>query len=178
MADTIAIAGVIIPVCPKCGRTAKTVETRFGMRHKCCGMHSWRGKPLVDQETHDLRQQAHAAIDPLWQKGIMRRSFVYQKLAELMRIAPDQCHVSMMGPGRLRQVIELAPTLAAMNDEKMQKRRIGPPQPRCDCGKLASPKRIRNSGDRRCKSCIKAEAGSEQPEGLATSSRGHAASGS
>jgi hypothetical protein len=121
-------------------------------------MHSWRGKPLVDQETHDLRREAHAVIDPFWKQGLMRRSFVYQKLAELLRIAPEKCHIAMMGPGMLRKVIDLAPQLAALHDKKLISRRIGPPQPRCDCGKLASPKRIRNTGDRRCKQCIKAEA--------------------
>lgn len=177
VADTIAIAGVIVPICPKCGRTAQTIETQYGLRHRCCGMHSWRGKPLVDQETHDLRRLAHAAIDPLWQKGIMRRGFVYQKLAELLRMAPDDCHISKMRPAMLRKVLNVAPALAELNDEKLAQRRIGPPQPRCNCGKLASPKRIRNTGDRRCKSCIKAEAGSEQPEGLATSSKDREASG-
>lgn len=178
MADIVAIEGVIPPKCPKCGRTAMTVRTQYGPRHQCCGMHSWRGKPLVDKETHDLRREAHAAIDPLWQSGKMRRSFVYQTLARLMRITGEECHIAQMNPVELRLVIELAPEVAAVEDIKLNTRRPGPPQPKCDCGKLSSPKRLARYGDRRCRACIREAEALELSGALATSSKDRVASGS
>lgn len=44
------------PSCPKCGREAKATQTRYGVRHDCCDLHSWHGRPLVDQATHDRRR--------------------------------------------------------------------------------------------------------------------------
>lgn len=133
---------------------------------------------MVDQQTHDLRRLAHAAIDPLWQSGKMRRSFVYQTLARILRIPPDECHISKMGVLRLKAVIEAAPYVAEVEDSKLNERRLGPPQPKCDCGKLSSPKRLAKNGDRRCRACIKEAEALGPLAAPAISSKGHAASGS
>jgi len=55
------------PVCPKCSMNARATQTRYGVRHECCGLHSWDGKPLVSKEVHAARNRCHAAFDPLWQ---------------------------------------------------------------------------------------------------------------
>lgn len=57
------------PICPACGSLAKASNTRYGIRHTCCGLHSWDGKPIVSQQVHDARQRCHAAFDPIWQKA-------------------------------------------------------------------------------------------------------------
>jgi hypothetical protein len=145
---------VIAPTCPNCGRTALTKRTQYGARHSCCGMHSWRGKPLVDQETHDLRRQAHALVDPIWQGRGMTRGEVYRALAEALGIPPIECHISMMGPDRLQQVLKHAPSIAAHAQARVEHKQA---VPRCQCGNLSSPKRIQRTGDKRCRSCIRVE---------------------
>lgn len=45
------------PICPSCGQPAKERMTRYGVRHDCCGLWSWGGKPLVDAATHAARRQ-------------------------------------------------------------------------------------------------------------------------
>ena len=57
------------PICPSCGSEAAKFNTRYGIRHSCCGLHSWGGKELVSQEIHDARQMFHAAFDRLWKTG-------------------------------------------------------------------------------------------------------------
>ena len=57
--------------CPGCGRRSRVAHTKYGRRDSCdrCGVHSWRGKPLVTPEVHAARQRFHAAFDPLWQRA-------------------------------------------------------------------------------------------------------------
>lgn len=57
----------MINLCPKCARPAKESQTRYGIRHDCCGLHSWGGKPLVTPQVLAARQRFHAVFDPLWQ---------------------------------------------------------------------------------------------------------------
>ncbi len=87
------------PICPKCGSEAKAVTTRYGTRHACCDLHSWDGKPLVDQATHDARKAAHDAFDRLWKKGprrLMDRGEAYAELRVELDLSPDECHMSLM----------------------------------------------------------------------------------
>lgn len=89
---------VATPICPVCGKPAEARETQYGVRHECCDLHSWGGKPLQDQATHDARKAAHAAFDPLW-KGptrIMKRKHAYKRLAQLLGIPRQECHISLM----------------------------------------------------------------------------------
>ena len=37
----------------------------------------------------------HAALDPLWKSGRMKRSAAYAALAKALAIAPQNCHVGM-----------------------------------------------------------------------------------
>ena len=57
------------PACPLCRKEARTAATKYGLRHECCGLHSWDGKPLVSQDVHDGRQAFHKAFDGLWNRA-------------------------------------------------------------------------------------------------------------
>lgn len=108
MSDTI-----VAPTCPNCGRIAQTRETQYGLRHSCCGMHSWRGKELVTPETHVARQVAHAVFDPLWQEGQFKRKEAYFELALELDIPLKDCHMSLLKIDALRRVPELAAKIRA-----------------------------------------------------------------
>lgn len=85
-----------VPTCPTCGQPAKPTNTRYGVRHDCCGLHSWGGKPLVSPETHAARSRAHAVFDPLWQSRLMTRKEAYKRLAEKMGMSRRKCHIALM----------------------------------------------------------------------------------
>lgn len=57
---------ILSPVCPRCMNKARTTRTRFGLRHECCGLRSWDGKPLETPEVMAARTYCHAAFDSLW----------------------------------------------------------------------------------------------------------------
>lgn len=82
--------------CPNCGRVPRQTKTRYGLRSECCGLHSWDGKPLVCQKTHDARKAAHECFDRLWKSGRIKRSYAYQLLTEKMSMTPQECHMSRM----------------------------------------------------------------------------------
>ncbi len=84
------------PTCPRCGRRAYAVDTRYGIRHDHCGLWSWGGAPLVDAETHEARKAAHAAFDTLWQVHGLRRGEAYKLLAAEMKMTRDRCHMKLM----------------------------------------------------------------------------------
>lgn len=87
-----------MPICPICNSPARTTSTRYGARHECCGLHSWDGKPLVDQATHDARQAAHDAFDALWTgpNKVMSRGGAYAELQLELGISAEDCHMSLM----------------------------------------------------------------------------------
>jgi hypothetical protein len=82
--------------CPSCGSIASMSLTSWGVRHECCGLYSWGGKPLVCKDTHRARQEAHRYFDPLWRNGSLSRSEAYKKLAAEMGLSPRDCHISRM----------------------------------------------------------------------------------
>lgn len=83
-------------ICPTCGKTAEATETRFGVRHDCCGLRSWGGKPLVSPATMDARRKAHAAFDPIWQHKLISRGRAYKELAKELNMSRRDCHISLM----------------------------------------------------------------------------------
>lgn len=70
------------------------------------------GKP-ANKATRDLRKQAHAVFDPLWEakvrlSGCSRtaaRRAAYTWLAGQLGIHPGTCHISWMGSEELERVI-------------------------------------------------------------------------
>lgn len=51
---------------------------------------------LANAELRRAKQRAHAAFDPLWKSGAMKRKQAYKLLADRMRIAWQNCHIGMM----------------------------------------------------------------------------------
>lgn len=97
-------------ICPKCGQTAVRSEGKYGRRDECCGLWSWKGKPLVDRETHKARILAHEAFDRLWKKGSgrrMNRGQAYRWLQEAL--GWKECpHMATMSAEDATKVIRLA----------------------------------------------------------------------
>ena len=84
------------PICPSCGHYAYATDTRYGIRHDHCGLWSWGGAPLVDEETHEARKAAHAAFDTLWKLHGFTRGEAYKLLAAEMGMTREQCHMKIM----------------------------------------------------------------------------------
>ena len=83
-------------ICPVCEEAAKETRTRYGIRHDCCGLWSWGGKPLVGAMTHRARKKAHEAFDKLWQEGLVERNEGYRMLADELGISEAEAHMSIM----------------------------------------------------------------------------------
>jgi hypothetical protein len=96
-----------VPTCPSCGNLARMSVGKWGVRADCCGLWSWKGKPLVDRETHAARIHAHDAFDRLWKSGAVPRHRCYARLAALMGLTRDECHIALMTAAQCRQVIAL-----------------------------------------------------------------------
>jgi len=86
----------LIMICPKCGKEAKSVQTRYGIRNACCDLVSWGNGELVDKETRIARMAAHLAFDPLWKQGLLSRSKAYRILASKMKMDINKCHMKLM----------------------------------------------------------------------------------
>lgn len=95
------------PICPTCGQPAKLSDGKFGMKAECCGLWSWGGKMLVSRETHAARIQAHEVFDALWKSGRLARRTAYARLADVMGIAPADCHISLMDAGDAHKIERL-----------------------------------------------------------------------
>lgn len=109
--------------CPKCGKDVQRVTGKVvypnhpalsGRRFLACltcdmrAPCNRRGQPtasLADGPTRRLRQQAHAAFDPLWKSGKMTRSGAYAWLRKAMGITEQQCHMAWMSAAQLTLVI-------------------------------------------------------------------------
>jgi zinc-finger-containing domain len=98
-----------VPMCPSCGKTARVAETRYGARCACdaCGLWSWGLKPLVDAATHQARNAAHAALDPLWKGGTLTRGECYRRLQVAMGMTALECHISVMDAAQALRVVEI-----------------------------------------------------------------------
>jgi hypothetical protein len=100
--------------CPTCGSAPQRTDTRYGLRLDCCGLWAWGEHPLADRDTHEARKAAHAAFDPLWKSGKLRRGYAYKLLAETMGLTRDECHMKLMTAEQARKV----PAIAAEIEER------------------------------------------------------------
>lgn len=103
-------------VCPYCDRPAELVTGakiyahRPDLAHRwfwrCAPCEAWTGTHadskdrvplgrLANAALRRARQRAHAAFDPLWKSGGMRRREAYQWLASALGIAFENCHIGM-----------------------------------------------------------------------------------
>jgi len=98
--------------CPSCGSEARRSDTRFGVRHDCCGLWSWGGKPLVDGPTHEARRRAHESFDRLWVRGYpSSRTRAYKGLSEHLGVAFKDCHISLFDRDTCERVISYSDRL-------------------------------------------------------------------
>lgn len=96
------------------------------------GTHPGADKPLgrlADSELRTWKKRAHAAFDPIWQERFevrrqkdprykkgMARGGRYKKLADLMGIPRDECHIGMFDIERCKQAIAVCQSGALQND--------------------------------------------------------------
>lgn len=62
---------------------------------------------LADAELRREKMKAHAAIDPYWRQGRLRRGEVYAKLAFLMNLPKNQAHIGMFDVAQCKAVQDL-----------------------------------------------------------------------
>lgn len=93
--------------CPRCGGAAPSQHTRWGLRHACCDLWSWKGKPLVDAATHQARQAAHAAFDILWRERGWDRGIAYAWLADQLGIPEARAHMRDMDAATANRVVTI-----------------------------------------------------------------------
>ena len=113
-------------VCPYCNNPAALVTGRevypgkrwlYGKSFYLCGpcdayvgCHDGTTKPLGRLANAELRAAkiaAHAAFDPLWQSGRMKRQEAYGWLADQLKIAREHCHIGMFDVETCRLVVAI-----------------------------------------------------------------------
>lgn len=140
-------APIVPPMCPRCGNVAATRMTQYGLRHECCGLWSWRGKPLATAEMHLARREAHAAFDPIWEGGEVTRTRAYHALSKVLGIDGKDCHISTMPLELLKRIPELVGrvrdrALFPPKPETVARRAWALRLPKCACGNALSKKRV------------------------------------
>lgn len=120
------------PACPYCGKPSRLTNGRevyprarkpeliakgFYICTPCdarVGCHPGTSTPLGDlanKPLRDARIAAHAAFDPLWQSGRMKRSAAYRWLAETLGIEPTETHIGMFDEATCARVVEAVRTV-------------------------------------------------------------------
>lgn len=110
--------------CPYCGNKAEYVDSveiygkSYGMVYLCrpcdayVGVHDGTDIPLgrlANWELRRWRNRAHAAFDPLWQRGRYRRrrNDAYAWLAGKMGLTKEETHIAMFDVEQCKQVIQI-----------------------------------------------------------------------
>ncbi len=77
------------------------------------GCHKGTAIPLgkmADRDTRSIRSKAHEAFDPIWKnkkKKRKSRNAAYAWLAEQLKIAKEECHISRFDKQRCLEVISI-----------------------------------------------------------------------
>lgn len=114
------------PVCPYCDSTAELATGREIYPHRpdlheknfyrcepCgayVGCHPGTVTPLgglANAELRRARSAAHAAFDPLWRDGTMKRRAAYQWLADGLGIDRRDCHIGHFDLATCERALEL-----------------------------------------------------------------------
>lgn len=69
---------------------------------------------LANRELRAARKVAHDAIDPYWRVKGFKRTLVYDRLAKLMQIPKDECHIGMFDVKRCQEAVKLAPLIGGI----------------------------------------------------------------
>lgn len=83
--------------CAPCGAYVGT--------HKDSHDHAPLGR-LANAELRQWKTRAHAAFDPLWRPGRMRRKDAYAWLAKVLEIEVRDCHIGMFDIVQCKRVVE------------------------------------------------------------------------
>ena len=123
-------------LCPYCEGQAEFTSSKevyngrnYGMIYLCrpcwayVGVHKGTTEPLGRLANAELREwkiKAHGAFDTIWKERFITKSAVdpkykkgmarggrYKKLAELMVISRNDCHIGMFDVEQCRQVVEI-----------------------------------------------------------------------
>lgn len=108
--------------CDYCGKPAHYIDSAavygrsYGMIYHCPDCHAWVGvhrgtdKPkgrLANAALREWKKAAHAAFDPLWAQGKMKRNEAYAWLAGRMGLTPEETHIGMFDEAQCRQVVQI-----------------------------------------------------------------------
>lgn len=92
-----------IITCPVCGSDVPGKDTRYGMRHTCCGLHSWGGKPLVSKKVHAARRAYGEAIEELLNGCQELTETFYAYMAFVSGLPEAECHGGQQEDARVLQ---------------------------------------------------------------------------
>ena len=114
-----------LTVCMECGAKASLVSGKEVYPHRPdlyskkfwrCGCGAYVGchgggtQPLgypAGPATRKARLAAHAAFDPLWKRGQMKRGQAYRWLGEQLGQRPGETHISWMDAATATRVVEV-----------------------------------------------------------------------
>lgn len=74
------------------------------------GCHPGTKKPLgrlANEQLRRAKNRAHAAFDPLWKNGPMKRGDAYHWLAKRLEIPVKACHIGMFDEETCLRVVEV-----------------------------------------------------------------------
>ena len=60
---------------------------------------------LANEELRRAKMQAHAAFDPIWRAGEMKRASAYKWLSQALHIRAENCHIGMMDVAQCLAVV-------------------------------------------------------------------------
>ena len=111
-------------ICDYCKNPAELVDSKeiygrsYGMAWLCRSCDAWVGchknskkqhAPLGRLANAELRKwkiRAHAAFDPLWKSGEMKRAQAYKIMAEILNIPTNKAHIGMLDVGQCKKLVD------------------------------------------------------------------------
>jgi hypothetical protein len=88
------------------------------------GTHPGTNMPLGYMANKDIRNKRgklHRLLDPLWQAKIYDRDVLYDALAHLLNMEPQECHVSTLRPKQLTIAINEMQVVYDSNKREIEK---------------------------------------------------------
>jgi hypothetical protein len=62
---------------------------------------------LANKELRAWKQRAHAAFDPYWKSGRLKRGDAYARLAKTLGIPQSECHIGMFDVAMCKRVVAI-----------------------------------------------------------------------
>lgn len=110
------------PTCPYCGCVSVFMaDSRgiyggkdYGPVYACLPCEAWVGchpgtvQPLgrlADKALRRAKNRAHAAFDPIWKEGLMKRGSAYLWLSDQLGIDRADCHIGMFDVEQCQRVV-------------------------------------------------------------------------